>query len=288
MLLEVIQEGLIPNHKNISASTIDTLLKQFLNQAVEFGIKLIIVAIIFLVGRWAIRWLRKFFDRLLEKQKVESTVKSFLDSLINISLQAVLFLIIVNILGLPTTSFAAILAAIGLAIGMAMKDNLSNFAGGVMLLINKPFKVGDRILAQGMDGLVQAIGILYTVLLTGDNRTIYIPNGPLSTGSIINFSDQEERRIDIVYTVSYGIDIENVKSTLKDIIKNISLIKTDPAPFIGVTTINNGTLDVTIRVWVKSTNYSSVSVELNERVYATFQSLGIYTAASINVKMLKD
>ena len=288
MLLDVVQGGLIPDQAEISVTAIDNLLRQFFDLAVSFGIKLIVAAVVFIVGRWAIKWLRRFIDRFLERRKIEDTVKSFLDSLANITFQIILFLIIVNILGISTTSFAAILAAAGLAIGMAMKDNLSNFAGGVMLLINKPFKVGDRIISQGMDGAVQSIGILYTILLTGDNRTIYIPNGPLSTGSITNFSNQRERRIDITLSIGYGFDINNIKAVLQSVIGSISLIKNTPAPFIGITTVNNGTIDVTIRVWVNSSDYAAVNVELNEKVYSAFQEAGIFTTASINVKMLKD
>lgn len=288
MLLDVVQGDLIPDQAEISVTAIDNLLRQFFDLAVSFGIKLIVAAVVFIVGRWAIKWLRRFIDRFLERRKIEDTVKSFLDSLANITFQIILFLIIVNILGISTTSFAAILAAAGLAIGMAMKDNLSNFAGGVMLLINKPFKVGDRIISQGMDGAVQSIGILYTILLTGDNRTIYIPNGPLSTGSITNFSNQRERRIDITLSIGYGFDINNIKAVLQSVIGSISLIKNTPTPFIGITTVNNGTIDVTIRVWVNSSDYAAVNVELNEKVYSAFQEAGIFTTASINVKMLKD
>lgn len=288
MLLDVVQGDLIPDQAEISVTAIDNLLRQFFDLAVSFGIKLIVAAVVFIVGRWAIKWLRRFIDRFLERRKIEDTVKSFLDSLANITFQIILFLIIVNILGISTTSFAAILAAAGLAIGMAMKDNLSNFAGGVMLLINKPFKVGDRIISQGMDGAVQSIGILYTILLTGDNRTIYIPNGPLSTGSITNFSNQRERRIDITLSIGYGFDINNIKAVLQSVIGSISLIKNIPTPFIGITTVNNGTIDVTIRVWVNSSDYAAVNVELNEKVYSAFQEAGIFTTASINVKMLKD
>ncbi|MBK5721629.1 mechanosensitive ion channel [Dysgonomonas sp. Marseille-P4677] len=288
MLLDILQGDIIPDKADISVSAIDHLLREYFDLAVSFGIKLIIATVVFIIGKWVIKWLRRFIDRFLEKRRIESTVKSFLDSLANITFQIILFLVIVNILGVSTTSFAAILAAAGLAIGMAMKDNLSNFAGGVMLLVNKPFKLGDRIIAQGMDGSVQAIGILYTILLTGDNRTIYLPNGPLSTGSIINFSNQKERRIDIVFTIGYGADINSIKSTLQSVIKSIVQIKDTPAPFIGITTLNNGTFDITIRVWVNSGDYSSVNVELNEKVYTAFHETGIYAPSSINVKMLKD
>ncbi len=288
MLSQIISGGDIPQKVDISISAIDDILIRFFNLAVSFGIKLIIAVVVFIIGRWIIKWLRKFIERFLERRHIERTVKSFLDSLANITLQVILFLVIVNILGISTTSFAAILAAVGLAVGMSMKDNLSNFAGGVMILINKPFKLGDRIIAQGMDGVVNSIGILYTVLLTGDNRTIYIPNGPLSTGSITNFSNQKERRIDIIFTFGFGVNADNVKSILNNVIKNTALIKDAPTPFIGVTTLNNGTFDITIRVWVNSVDYSSVNVELNEKAYAALQENNIYTPALLSVKMLKD
>ena len=287
MLLDIIPVDSL-QHAELSVSAIDNFLDKILDHAITLGMKLVAAAVVFIIGRWVIKWLRKFIDRFLERRKVEATVKSFLDSLANITFQIILFLLVVNILGISMMSFAAVLAAAGLAIGMAMKDNLSNFAGGVMLLINKPFKVGDRIIAQSMDGIVQSIGILYTVLLTGDNRTIYLPNGPLSTGSITNFSHQRERRVDITFTLSYGADIENVKSILQSIIKNNSLIKDKPAPFIGVTMLNNGTLDITIRVWVNSGDYASVNVDLNEKVYTAFSENNIYTPAVTNIKMLKD
>lgn len=288
MFSQIISGEDIPQKVDFSISAIDDILTRFFDMAVSFGIKLIIAVVVFIVGRWLIKWLRKFIERFLERRHIERTVKSFLDSLANITLQVILFLVIVNILGISTTSFAAILAAVGLAVGMSMKDNLSNFAGGVMILINKPFKLGDRIIAQGMDGVVNSIGILYTVLLTGDNRTIYIPNGPLSTGSIINFSNQKERRIDIIFTFGFGVNADNVKSILNNVIRNTASIKDIPAPFIGVTTLNNGTFDITIRVWVNSTDYSSVNVELNEKAYAALQENNIYTPALLSVKMLKD
>ncbi|WP_029906099.1 mechanosensitive ion channel family protein [Prevotella sp. 10(H)] len=287
MFLDIIPGNTL-QEAELSISSLDSLLGKLFDYAVSFGLKIIAATIVFIIGRWLIKWLRKFIDRFLDRRNVEGTVKSFLDSLANITFQIVLFLMIVNILGVSTTSFAAILAAAGLAVGMAMKDNLSNFAGGVMILINKPFRLGDRIVAQGMDGTVQSIGILYTVLLTGDNTTIYIPNGPLSTGSITNYSKQQERRIDITFSIGYGADIDSIKYILKSVIKSNNLILDTPAPFIGVTSLSNGSVDVTIRVWVKSSNYGSVNVDLNEKVYATFRQNGIYVPSVTSIKMIKD
>lgn len=259
------------------------------DQAIVFGERLIIAVIVFFLGRWLIRFLKSFFDGFLRRRKIENTAKTFLNSVADITLKIVLLLLIANILGLSMTSFAAILAAVGLAVGMAMKDNLSNFAGGVLLLLNKPFKVGDRIVAQNMDGVVDSIGILYTVLLTGDNKTIFIPNGPLSTGNIINYSTQKQRRVDITLNLNHGVNIDEVKEILRDIIASEPRVKYIPSqPFIGVTMLNNGTIDVTIRVWVESADYSGVNIYLNETVYNTFIDREILSKSSLSVRMLKD
>ncbi|MFV0535745.1 MAG: mechanosensitive ion channel family protein [Dysgonomonas sp.] len=156
MLLDILPQDI---SSEVKISKLDQLFDQLLDHAVTLGLKLLAAFVVFIIGRWVIGWLRKFINRFLSRRKVEETVKSFLDSLASITLKITLFLIVVNILGIQTTSFAAVLAAAGLAIGMAMKDNLSNFAGGVMLLVNKPFKVGDKIIAQSADGTIQSIGI---------------------------------------------------------------------------------------------------------------------------------
>jgi len=285
MLLDILPQDISASEE---ITKLDRIFDQLFDHAVLLGIRIVVAIVILIIGRWIIRWLRKFFDRFLTRRKIEETVKNFLDSLVNITLQLVLFLIVVNILGIQTTSFAAILAAVGLAIGMAMKDNLSNFAGGVMLLINKPFKVGDRVVAQSIDGSVQSIGILYTILLTGDNRTIYVPNGPLSTGTITNYSAQKERRIDITFNINYGVEVDDIKSTLLSVIKKEPLIKDTPQPFIGLTMVNNGSIDITIRVWVNSSDYSSVNTSLNEKIYTSLYEKGIYKPSPLSIRMLND
>jgi small conductance mechanosensitive channel len=271
-----------------AVSSLDKIVDQLLDTSVSLGIKIVTAIIIFSIGRWLIGWLRKFLDKVLLRRNIEETVRSFLDSVINITLKILLFILIANVLGFQTTSFAAILAAAGLAVGMAMKGNLSNFAGGVLLLINKPFKIGDRVVAQGTDGIVQSIGILYTVLLTGDNITIYVPNGPLSTGNITNYSAQEERRIDLTFNISYGADLDVVKDTLKNVIQEDKQIKDTPIPFIGVTHIDNGSISITIRVWVNSNDYTGASVNLNERIYKSLSEKRIVSASTLSVKMIND
>lgn len=272
----------------IDPSAIDTLLHGFVIKLTGLGEKIIIAVITYFIGAWIISLLRKIIAKVLSRRKVDKTAASFINSLINTLLNVALFIVIVGILGIPATSLAALVAAGGLAVGMAMKDNLSNFAGGVMLLMNKPFKIGDQIIAQGQDGVVIEIGILYTILLMADGRTVFLPNGPLSTGSITNYSTQGHRRIDIAFNVNYGNDADILKQIIFDEIKKNSKVLNDPFPFVGVTAVNNGNIDITIRVWVINVDYGTVSVALNESVYRAMSDKGIFTSSSLTVKMLKD
>lgn len=273
---------------NIDITSLDDAIASLLGHLAKFGVRLIYAGLIYVVGRWAVSLLRKLIARILERRNVENTVSTFVNSMANWLLQLVLILIIINILGIETTSFAAIIAAGGLAIGMAMKDNLSNFAGGVMILLNKPFKLKDRIVAQGMDGTVKEIGILYTILLTSDGQTIYLPNGPLSTGSILNYTTQRDRRLAITFNINYGVDIDDIKRMLFEIIGTNSDILDSPEPYIGMTSLNNGTFDVTLRVWVMNANYSSVQTDLNEKVYRLLSRKGIFVSSTLSVKMVTE
>lgn len=262
----------------------ESIVKWLLDNAVKFGTKIIIAVIVYLVGASIISFIRKFVKKLLTRKEVDGTVASFINSMTNMLLKVLLAILIIGVLGIPTVSFAAIIAAAGLAIGMAMKDNLSNFAGGVMILLNKPFKLGDRIVAQTQDGIVQEIGILYTVLLTGDGRTVYMPNGPLSTGNIVNYSDQQNRRADLVYNFSYGNNADNLMSIMHDIIDQNPLILKVPAPFVGITNVYNGNFDITVRVWTLNSDNATVTVELNENIYRTLSQKGIFVSSYITVK----
>jgi small conductance mechanosensitive channel len=168
---------------------------------------------------------------------------------------------------------------------MAMKDNLSNFAGGVMILLNKPFKLDDYIIAQGQEGSVTEIGILYTALRTADGRTIFLPNGPLSTGSITNNTAQLTRRVDITFNVYYETNADELKAIFGDIIKANPLTLDTPEPFVGITSVRNGTFDITLRVWVETPDYASALVQLNETVYKVMTDKGLFVEPYIKVKM---
>lgn len=269
----------------VDLSTLNTILHTLLTKLASLGERIIFAVIIYFIGIWVVKLLKKLIARILQRKRVEGAVVSFVNNMVDTLLKLVLALIIIGILGIETTSFAAILAAAGLAVGMAMKDNLSNFAGGVMILLNKPFRLNDSINAQGVEGVVKEIGILYTVLFTGDNRTIYLPNGPLSTGTIVNITAQPQRRIDITLNINYGNSAEELKVILDDIIKRNDKILKVPQPFVGVTLINNGNFDITLRVWAQTSDYGDVNVGLNESIYKIFTEKGIYVPSSLLVRM---
>lgn len=282
MLTSVLLQSL----DQLNSSSLSLVIDVLTTRLIEFGEKLIIAALVFVLGLWLISWLRKLGKKILSQKQVEGEVSTFINSLINMLLKVVLFVAVIGILGIPIASLAAIIAAGGLAIGLAMKDNLSNFAGGVMILLNKPFKLKDRILVQGMDGIVTEIGILYTILLTFDGRTIYIPNGPLSTGNIVNYSTQKNRRVDIALTLNSGNDATSLKSILMDIINKRNDILVDPEPFVGITNINNSTFEITVRVWTPNDNFGVVYIGLNEAIYNTLAEKGIIVPSFIGVKMM--
>lgn len=268
------------------SSKVERVVNLLFDKAVDFGEKIIIVVIVYFIGSWIIKFLNRIASKLLNIRNIDLTVQRFVRNLIKYTLNIILVIILIGILGIQTTSFAAILAAAGFAIGMAMKDNLGNFAGGVMLLINKPFKIGDRIVAQGQDGVVSEIGILYTVLNTSDGRVVYQPNGPLSTGSIVNYTTSPNRRVDISFNVNYGNDADSLKELVMGIVMANDKVFKDPAPFVGLTAVNNGNFDITVRAWAKNSDNTDVNVSLNEDVYRALKDKGIYVSTPTAIRMV--
>jgi small conductance mechanosensitive channel len=211
----------------------------------------------------------------MERRVEDIALRSFLMNIFNITLFAVLIIMIINIVGTKTVSIAALIGSVGLAVGLAVKDNLANFAGGVMLLLNKPFKGGNYIEAQSVAGTVQSIGILYTTITTFDNKTIHIPNGPLSTGNITNYSTQATRRVDLTVNVDYGSDVEQVKKLLLDIAEKHPKVLDDPAPFSRMVKMNDSSIDFVLRVWTLAGDYWPVTFDLNEQTYEALNANGL-------------
>lgn len=251
------------------------LVQQFINWCVSAGSNILGAVIIFVVGRFLISILNKMMAKLLQKRKVDAGVQSFVKSLVNILLTVLLIIAVIGKLGVETTSFAALLASAGVAIGMALSGNLQNFAGGLIILLFRPYKVGDWIECQGVSGTVREIQIFHTILTTGDNKVIYIPNGSLSSGTVINYSRENTRRVEWVFGVEYGADYEKVEAVVRRILAEDKRILDTPAPFVALNALADSSVNIIVRVWVKSEDYWGVYFDMNKTVYAVFNEEGI-------------
>ena len=251
---------------------ISGLLEMWLPGIIKFGLKLLAVAVIVFVGRWLIGKVDRFLKRIFERKDVEISLAGFLRNIVKVVLYLIVFLLAIGTLGIKTTSFAAILAAVSLAIGMALSGTLQNFAGGVIILLLRPFKVGDYIQAQGFEGTVKSIQLFNTLLNTADHKTILLPNGALSTGSINNYSSETRRRVDIKIGLAYGNDIAEARKVILELLAKESRILKDTEPKIIVTSLGDSAVNVDVRVWVEKADYWDVLFSLNEQIYNTIMA----------------
>jgi len=245
-----------------------------LSYAVTFCKNILLAVVVLVIGRWIIQRLVNVVTKAMSKRKVEPSLFSFIRSIVSVTLYLLLIIVVISILGIETSSFIALFASAGVAIGMALSGTLQNFAGGVMILLFKPMKVGDFIEAQGYSGTVKEIQIFNTILTTPDNQTIIIPNGGLSTGSMKNYSKEPLRRVDVSFSFAYGTDLELVKKELHDIQTASPLILQDPAPWIGLTSLGESSATITTRSWCKSADYWTVAGYMNETVYQNLKGKG--------------
>lgn len=252
---------------------------EYLNLAIEFlqvyGLKVIGALVALIIGLWLVKWAVKAVDSVMVRGSVDESLRPFLKSLTGTLLKVMLGISIMGMLGIEMTSFIAILASAGLAVGMALSGTLQNFAGGVMILIFKPFQVGDYIDAQGHAGIVKEIQIFVTILTTPDNKTIIIPNGGLSNGSMVNYSTQEQRRVDWSFGIGYGDDVTKAKEILQRLISEDTRILKDPESFIGLGALADSSVNLTVRVWAKAEDYWDIFFAMNENVYNAFNAEGI-------------
>ena len=243
--------------------------------ALDFGYRLTGAILALIIGLWIIKKFVEAVAKIMHSKNVDDSLQPFLRSMLNISLKALLVISVLSMLGIEMTSFVAILGAAGLAIGLALSGTLQNFAGGIMILIFKPFEVGHVITAQGHTGSVFEIQIFNTILKTPDNKHIIIPNGGLSTGSMVNFSKEATRRVDWTFGIGYGDDIDKAKEVLSTLIKTDSRIKQDPEPFLAVSELGDSSVNLAVRVWVDASDYWGVYFAMNESVYKTFDKEGL-------------
>ena len=260
----------------ITSEMVNDFIAKALNAGIDLGGRILAALIIFIIGKFLINWANKLFATMLQKRHVDASIQSFLKSIVNITLLVMLFLVVIGKLGIELTSFAALLASVGVAVGMALSGNLSNFAGGVIILVFRPYKVGDYIEAStGASGTVTDIQIFHTVLTTPDNKVIFAPNGAMSGAVVTNYSRKDTRRLDFTFGVEYGTDFNQAKAIILEIINKDNRIMKDPAPFIELGALADSSVNITVRVWVNASDYWAVNFDMNKNIYATFNEKGI-------------
>ncbi|KQB40620.1 Small-conductance mechanosensitive channel [Flavobacterium aquidurense] len=254
---------------------ISNYVTKFIDVLVDYAPKLVSAFIILFVGIYAIRLINRVITKVMVQRNLDPTLTKFLSDILIWALRILLFVTFISKLGIETSSFVAILGAMGLAVGLSLQGSLSNFAGGMLIIVFKPFKVGDTIEAQGVIATVVEIQIFVTKMLTGNNQTVFVPNGALSNGTIINYSMQGERKADLTFSISYDSDIKKAKEVLLDVlVKNPKVLKT-PAPEVFVKNLSASSIDFAVRPWAKNANYGAVFSETLENCKIALDEAGI-------------
>ncbi|MCM1372642.1 MAG: mechanosensitive ion channel [Bacteroides sp.] len=254
---------------------VQELIDKGIDLGIEAGKSIIVAVIIYFVGKAVISLINRMLGSMMERRKVDPTIRTFMMSLVNILLLTLLVISVVSALGVNTTSFAALLASAGVAVGMALSGNLQNLAGGIVILLFRPFKVGDYIEAQGSGGTVSEIQIFHTILTTPDNKKLFLPNGALSSGNITNFSREALRRVELTVSIEYGEDVDKVRGVLLELLAADDRIQKEPAPLVALGALADSSVNLTVRVWVNSSDYWNVFFQTNEAIYKEFNRRGI-------------
>ena len=261
---------------------------KWLELATTYGLKIIGAIVIWIIGSWVIKKLIKATRSIMSKQNYDESLQKFLMNLLGWILKIVLIIVVLGTIGVETTSFAAIIAAAGLAVGLALQGSLGNFAGGVLIMIFKPFKIGDLIEAQGELGVVKEIEIFTTKLTGLSNREIIIPNGTLSNGNIINYTTEGTRRVDLVYGVSYDADIKQTKNVIMEVLTSHPKVLKDPAPSVTVLELADSSVNFATRPWCKTEDYWTVYFDVTENVKLALDKAGIEIPYPHSVEIHKD
>ena len=263
-------------------------LEKLIKLIVEYSPKIITALVILIVGLWLAKIITKYVQKLMIKRGMDETLTKFLSDLVNWTLKALLFVTVISQLGVPATSFVAILGAASLAVGLALQGSLANFAGGALIMIFKPFKVGDLIEAQGELGVVKEIQIFVTKLLNPQNKLIIIPNGTLSNGNITNYTEEGKLRIDLTFGASYDSDIKQTKDVLLEVLTSNEKVLKDPAPTVNVSELADSSVNFAVRPWVKPEHYWDVYFETTENVKKALDKAGIEIPYPHSVEIQKE
>ncbi|KAF2336050.1 mechanosensitive ion channel family protein [Flavobacterium nitrogenifigens] len=260
---------------NLSPEQVSKYVSRFIDILVDYSPKLISAFLILFVGLYAIRLINRIIRKIMIQRNLDPTLTKFLSDILLWALRILLFVTFISKLGIETSSFVAILGAMGLAVGLSLQGSLSNFAGGMLIIVFKPFKVGDTIEAQGVIATVLEIQIFVTKMLTANNQTVFVPNGSLSNGNIINYSMQGERRADLTFAISYDSDIKKAKEILLDVLNKNPKVLKKPAPEVFVKNLSASSIDFAVRPWAKNANYGAVFSETLENCKIALDEAGI-------------
>ena len=276
MLPDSVQKANLAEAVNkIANMDFEQVLQNMLSESIWILLKIVLALAIYFVGRWVLRRIVKLLDLALEHRHVDISLRSFMRNTVRVVFTLLLVLIVVSTLGVNVTSLIAVFSAATLAIGMALSGTAQNFAGGVMILLMKPYRVGDFISAQGQSGTVREIKLFSTVITTGDNQTIYIPNNAIATAIIDNYSTSELRRVDWSVGISYGDDVDVARKAILDILAADSRVLKDPAPVVWVAALADSSVNLSARAWVNNADYWNVFFENNEKFYKKLPEKGI-------------
>ncbi len=260
---------------NLSHMSLEDLVRTVTNGLAGIVMKIFIALVIFWIGRWLIRRIIKVMKRIMERREVDISLRAFLVNLVKITLTLFLIIVIIGILGIDTTSFIALFASAGLALGVALSGTLQNFAGGVMILLFRPFRVGDYISAQGQSGTVKEIQLIHTILNTVDNQTILLPNGPVSTGIINNYSREPQRQVEWTFGIAYGDSFQTAKETITELLKKDPRVVIDKGLTIQLNSLGDSSVNILVRAWANASDFWGLFWDMNEQVYKVFAEKGL-------------
>ena len=260
---------------------------QFATWIMTYGTRVLGAIVVFIVGLYVTNWLARVFTRTMTRRHFDISLQSFLGSMVSVGLKVLLLITVAGMLGIQTTSFVAVIGAMGLAVGLALQGSLANFAGGVLILVFKPFKVGDLIETQGQTGVVQEIQIFNTILITGDLKTIILANGAVSNGTIINYSKHGTLRVDITLAVAPDNDIQKVKKVVDEVMTAHSKVLKDPKPTVNVQKMGDGMVTLSIRPFALATDYWDVYYDLQESLKVAFEKNSIAAPVPTQITIAK-
>ncbi len=265
------------------------LLRSMLSESIWILVKIAVALAIYFVGRWIVRRILRLLDAAFERRRVDVSLRQFMRNTVSVVFSLILIMIVVQTLGVNVTSLIAVFSAATLAIGMALSGTAQNFAGGVMILLMKPYRVGDFISAQGQSGTVREIKLFSTVITTGDNQTIFIPNNSIATAIVDNYSTAELRRVDWTVSISYGDDIDVARQAILEILKADARVLADPAPVVWVAALADSSVNLSARAWTRNADYWDLFFETNEKLYKTLPSRGVrFPFPQLDVRIEKE